>query len=89
METGKIDRILPDGQILYRSDCTKIGEHQETATKAPVEIPAWTAGGIAPGSLVVLYQLADNSSGAGRAWVLEAFDSKARARRTNLLGVTP
>lgn len=87
VETNRIDRIASDGTILYRRNCTKTGEHEESATLEPVEVPSWAAGGVGPGNTVVLYWMAINSGAPGRAFVVEAFDSKARAKRTSLFGV--
>ena len=89
VETNKIDRINPDGTIVYRRNCTKVGEHEETSTLEPVEIPTFASSGVGAGSYVVLNWMAINSGAAGRAFVLEAYDSKARGKRTSLFGVAP
>lgn len=87
VETNKIDRITPEGQIIYRSQCTKTGEHEESSTPEPVEIPAFAAAGIAPGSFLLPYWMSSNSQAVGRAFVIEAYESKARAKRTSLFGI--
>lgn len=87
VETGKIDRINLDGTISYRKLCKKVGEHEETATTEPVELPAFAAAGIAPGNLVELYWMSVNSGAPGRAFIIEAFDSKARGKRVSFFGV--
>ena len=87
VETNKIDRIAQDGTIIYRRNCKKIGEHEEQSTPDPVEVPAWAVGGIAPGTYLEPLWGSINGGAAGRAWVLQAFDSKARGKRTSLLGV--
>lgn len=89
VETNRIDRINPDGTIVYRQSCTKVGEHEETSTIEPVEVPAFAAAGVAVGSFVVPYGMASNSQAQGRAFIIEAYDSKARGKRTSLLGVAP
>lgn len=89
VETNRIDRINPDGTIVYRRNCTKVGEHEETSTLEPVEIPTFASSGVGPGSYVVLNWMAINSGAPGRAFVLEAYDSKARGKRTSLFGVAP
>ena len=82
VETGIVDRITPEGQVLYRSNCTKIGEHEEESTPTPFETPSWAAKGVGPGSFVVT-SFADE----GRGWIIQAWDSKARGKRTSLFGV--
>jgi hypothetical protein len=89
VETNRIERILPDGQIRYRVDCTKVGEHEESATPEPFELPAWAAEGVSAGSYVMPLWMSLNSEGKGRAWIVEAYDSKARGKRTSLFGLTP
>jgi hypothetical protein len=89
VETNKIDRINPDGTIVYRRICTKIGEHEETSTIEPVELPAFASDGVGAGSFVSLYWMPINSQGAGRAFLIEAWDSKARGKRTSFFGVAP
>ncbi|MBL8916380.1 MAG: hypothetical protein JNM17_37110 [Archangium sp.] len=87
VETNRIDRITPEGQVIYRSQCTKIGEHEEQSTPEPILVPSWAAGGIVPGSYVSPMWGSSNGGAAGHAWILEAFDSKARGKRTSLLGI--
>lgn len=87
VETNRIDRITPEGQIVYRSQCTKVGEHEEQSTPEPILVPSWAAGGIVPGSYVSPMWGSSNGGSAGHAWILEAFDSKARGKRTSLLGI--
>ncbi|MBM4783284.1 MAG: hypothetical protein GQE15_36875 [Archangiaceae bacterium] len=87
VETNKIDRILADGTILYRRDCKIVGEHEETSTIEPVELPGFAAAGVGPGSFVALYFMPINSQGAGKAFLVEAWDSKARGKRTSLFGL--
>ncbi len=89
VETNKIDRIGSDGTIIYRRLCTKIGEHEESSTIEPVELPAFAAEGVAAGSFVSLYFMPINSQGAGHAFVVEAWDSKARGKRTSFFGIAP
>lgn len=86
VETNKIDRITPEGTIVYRSSCTKIGEHEATSTLEPIEVPAWAAGGVKAGSYLTATQLG-NGQAKGRGWILEAWDSKAQTKRTSLFGV--
>ena len=87
VETNKVDRILPDGSILYRRNCTKVGEHEEESTATPFETPAWAAEGVGPGSFVVTSW--GPSGTDGRAWIIQAWDSKARGKRTSLFGIGP
>lgn len=87
VETNKVDRITPEGQIVYRTSCKKVGEHEEQSTLEPVEIPAWAAGGVGPGSYIVPMWGSINGGAAGHAWILEAYESKARTKRTSLLGL--
>ncbi|MER2559991.1 MAG: hypothetical protein ABTQ32_04685 [Myxococcaceae bacterium] len=87
VETNKIDRITPDGTILYRKNCKIVGEHEETSTIEPVELPGFAAAGVGPGSFVSLYFMPINSQGAGKAFLIEAWDSKARAKRTSFFGL--
>jgi hypothetical protein len=89
VETNKIDHIAQDGTLVYRRNCTKIGEHEETSTLEPVEFPAWAVEGVAPGSYLTPLWASSNGGAAGHAWILEAFDSKARGKRTSVLGVAP
>ncbi|MDX2009897.1 MAG: hypothetical protein SFW67_06905 [Myxococcaceae bacterium] len=89
VETNRIDRITADGQLIYRQQCTKTGEHEEESTLSPTQVPAWTVNGIGPGSYVVPLWASTNGGAAGHGFILEAFDSKARGKRTSLLGVPP
>ena len=82
VETSKIDRITPEGQILYRSTCKKVGEHEAESTAQPFEAPAWAVGGIAPGNFVVPSWGKD-----GAGFVIEAYESKARSKRISLFGI--
>ncbi|MBK7860974.1 MAG: hypothetical protein IPJ65_20690 [Archangiaceae bacterium] len=91
-ETDKIDRITPDGTILYRSVCKKVGEREETATNEPIAVPAYAAAGVGPGSFLLYASAPVNDDVAGqphRGWVVEAYDSKARKVRTSLFGLAP
>ncbi|MDP3154620.1 MAG: hypothetical protein Q8N23_18220 [Archangium sp.] len=82
VETNIVDRITPEGQVVYRSNCTKIGEHEEESTMSPFETPSWAAEGVGPGTFVV-----ESFAAEGRGWIIQAFDSKARGKRTSLFGV--
>lgn len=87
VETNRIDRINPDGTIVYRRNCRKVGEHEEQSTLEPVQIPAWAAGGVSAGNYIEPLWGSINGGANGRAWVLQSFDSKARGKRTSLLGI--
>ncbi len=87
VETNKIDRITSDGTILYRKACKVIGEHEETSTVEPVELPGFAAAGVGPGSFVSMYFMPINATGAGKAFLIEAWDSKARGKRTSFFGL--
>jgi hypothetical protein len=87
VETNRIDRINPDGTIVYRRNCKKVGEHEEQSTLEPVKLPAWAVGGVSAGNYVELLWGSINGGANGRAWVLQSFDSKARGKRTSLLGI--
>lgn len=89
VETNRIDRITPEGQIIYRTSCKKVGEHEETATAQPFDVPAWAVAGLAPGNLVTVMFQPVNSNAAGRGWIIESFESKARSKRTSLFGIAP
>ncbi len=91
-ETDKIDRITPDGTILYRSVCKQVGEREETATNEPISVPAYAAAGVGPGSFLLYASAPVNDDVKGqphRGWVVEAYDSKARKVRTSLFGLAP
>lgn len=90
VETGRIDRILPDGTILYRKSCKVTGQQEVTATNEPITVPSYAANGVSPGSFLVYESAAVNDDVKGqphRGWVIEAYESKAKKKRTSLFGV--
>lgn len=87
VETNRIDRIDPDGRIRYRVNCTKVGEHEQSAAAEPIEVPAWAAEGVSVGAYVLPLWMSSNSEAKGRGWIVEAWDSKARGKRTSLFGI--
>jgi hypothetical protein len=89
VETNRIDRITADGQLIYRQQCTKVGEHEEESTLSPLQVPAWTVAGIGAGTYVLPLWASSNGGANGHGFILEAYDSKARGKRTSLLGVAP
>ncbi len=89
-ETNKIDRITDDGTILYRSNCKKVGEKEETSTNGPITVPTYAAHGVSAGSLLRYESAYVNDDVKGqphRGWVVEAWDSSERKARTSLFGV--
>ncbi len=85
-ETNKISKIRADGTIQYRMKCKKTGTRTVKNTPQPITVPAWTATGIKAGALLV-YTVYPNQMAVGRGWPLEVYASKARKKRTALLGV--
>lgn len=92
VETNKIDRIASDGTILYRSSCRKVGERPAESTNEPITVPTWAAMGVTPGSVLLYASAPVNGDAKGqphRGWVVEAWDSPAKKKRTSLFGLAP
>lgn len=86
VETNKIDRIAADGSIIYRRNCKIVGQHEETFTHEPFEVPSYAAAGLKAGAFVRFVKLAINVN-EGKGWVIEVWDSDKMKKRSALLGI--
>ncbi len=92
VETNRIDRITSDGTILYRTSCKKVGERPDESTNEPITVPTWAAAGVTAGSVLSYASAPVNDDVKGkphRGWVVEAWDSAAKKKRTSLFGLAP
>ena len=84
-ETDKIWRITPSGTKIREYKCTKAGEKSVTGAPSAITVPTFAAGGIRAGNLMLYWQY-PNGAGNDRAWPVDVYADKTRARRVNLLG---
>ncbi|MEO1332718.1 MAG: hypothetical protein AAFV32_04295 [Myxococcota bacterium] len=86
VETNRIARITSDGSVIYKQQCTKVGEKPAQFTAEPVTMPAWVANEIKPGRVLV-YAKYPNDVKPEAAWPLEVYDGAKMNKRLALLGV--
>lgn len=86
VETNRVSRITSDGSVIYKQQCTKVGEKPAQFTAEPVTMPAWVANEIKPGRVLV-YAKYPNEVKPEAAWPLEVYDGAKMRKRVALLGV--